>query len=125
MHIQIDTDHLGSKDLSVLEAVVTALKGGDNGFTVVKQGTPASAPKTAKPEPTPEPTPEPEPEPTPEPDLIGGGETYTMKDAVDLATKIVSQGEASRVREVLDGLGVKKVSELKGDQITTFVDTLS
>lgn len=64
------------------------------------------------------------PEPTAEEDLLGGGEP-TMADAVALATKLVSEGQADQVKEALGKVGAKRVSELTEDNIATFVNSLS
>lgn len=49
----------------------------------------------------------------------------TMKDAVDLATKLVSGGEAARVKEALAGVGAKRVSEIPEDKVGEFIASLS
>lgn len=68
------------------------------------------------------------PVPTPEPmeDLLGGGTTAaTMADAVELATKYVSEGNSAKVKEALTAVGAGRVSELTDDTIQAFVDSLS
>lgn len=74
------------------------------------------------PEPEPEPTPEPEPvapEPEVEPTLtaVPGG---SLDEAVKIATKMVSDGRVADIKAFLTKLGVKRVSELRGDQIAAF-----
>lgn len=62
-----------------------------------------------------------------EEDLLGGGAeeaTYTLEDAVSKATKLVSGGKASEVKAALAAAGAKRVSELKGDAIGTFMQAL-
>jgi hypothetical protein len=91
-----------------------------------KKAAPAAKKAAAKPEPTPEPEEAEEADEAPEDedeDLLGGDEP-TMADAVELATKLVSGGEAPRVKAALADVGAKRVSELKGDDIATFVNAL-
>ena len=49
----------------------------------------------------------------------------TRQDAVDLVTKLVSGGEAPKVKKALADHGVKRVSELGDDDIAAFVAALS
>lgn len=68
-----------------------------------------------------------EPAEEPSEDLVGGEEPvpgYTLEEAVAAATKLVSTGKAAAVKAALAGTGAKKVSELKGDDITTFMTAL-
>ncbi len=78
-------------------------------------------PAAAEAAPTWVPTPAPTPAPAPEPEA----DDATMEDAVQLATKLVSEGKAAQVKEALRGVGAKRVSELKGDAIATFIASLS
>ena len=81
-----------------------------------------------------------QPKPTPEPDQesgqrIQGGDTDLAgaTERVDLealratavakATELLSNGQAAKVREALDGRA-RKVSELTDDQLQAFVDAL-
>lgn len=113
MLITVNTEELSAKDLEIL-----ALLTGDApaAATPAKTATPAKKAAAAKPEP------EPEPEPADE-DLLGG-DTPTMADAVALATKLVSAGQATKVKEALADAGAKRVSELPEDAIAGFVAAL-
>lgn len=67
---------------------------------------------------------EPEPE-EPDDDVLGGpSEEDLMEQAVAKATELVSNDEADKVRAALKVAGAKRVSELKGDAIQTFLDEL-
>lgn len=66
----------------------------------------------------------PEPAEEAEEDLVGGGPTYTLEDAVAAATKLVSAGKAAEVKAALGTVGAKRVSDLKGESITTFMQAL-
>lgn len=48
----------------------------------------------------------------------------TLSDAVAAATKLVSSGQAAKVKAALADLGAPKVSGLEKDQIATFLDAL-
>lgn len=72
----------------------------------------------------PEPTPEPEEAESADEDLLGDDEAPTMADAVELATELVSDGRSADVKAALAEVGAKRVSELKGAGIATFVNTL-
>lgn len=75
----------------------------------------------AKPEPEPEP--EVEAEDDEDDDLLGAGPT--MEDAVALATKLIDDDRAADVKAALASVGVKKVGELRGDDIAAFIEELS
>jgi len=114
VQITIDTnEELSAKDLEVL-----ALLTGSNGAAAEKPKATAPAKKAAAAKPAPE------PEPEAEEDLLGG-DTPTMADAVALATKLVSAGEAAKVKAALADAGAKRVSELDEDKIAGFVAALS
>jgi hypothetical protein len=49
----------------------------------------------------------------------------TMEDAVALATKLVSSGQAAKVKAALAEAGAKRVSELGEDKIADFIASLS
>lgn len=103
MYLVINTDEaLSESDMAVLAQLT--------GVTTTK-----AAPKKAAPAPAKE---------EPEEDLLGGSGP-TMADAVALATKLVSEGQAAKVKEALAGVGAKRVSELTDDTIATFVSSLS
>jgi hypothetical protein len=124
-----DTNELSELDRNVLAALL--------GNDVSPASAPASQPKSepkaeskpkaekAAPKATKKPELEPEPEPGEE-DGDSPDDGLTMKDAVALATKLVSNGEASRVKAALSDLGAKRVSELKSaDDIAAFINVLS
>lgn len=117
-------------------ALLKALLGEETGSTPVSAPAAAApakaakkaAPKAEKAAPAPEPEPEDEPEADAEPeadeDLVGD-DGPTMEDAVALATKLVSSGQAAKVKAALGEVGAKKVSEIKAGDIATFVNALS
>ncbi len=62
-----------------------------------------------------------------EEDLVGGEEevaAYTLEDAVSAATKLVSEGKSATVKTALAAVGAKRVSELKGVAIASFMEAL-
>lgn len=52
------------------------------------------------------------------------GETPTLQDAVTKATAAISAGKQAQVKAALNAAGAKRVSELKGDGIATFINAL-
>lgn len=121
-----DTNELSELDRNVLAALL--------GNDVSPASAPASQPKNdpkaeSKPKAekaAPKETKKPEPEPDEDDNSDEGDDGPTMKDAVALATKLVSDGEASRVKAALSDLGAKRVSELKSaEDIATFINVLS
>lgn len=135
MQIVINTENpLSETDKAALRALI-----GDSVETPVSApaaATPAKAAKKAAPK-AEKAAPEPEPEAEPEgndnagddatddgEDLVGG-DGPTMEDAVALATKLVSSGQAAKVKAALSEVGAKKVSEVKDEDIATFVNALS
>ena len=133
MKIIIDTACLSELDINMLSFLA------ENGVVsepeaeepVVETPKPVKTTK-AKTEPKAEPVVEAEPETPaeePEEDLIDApeddGDAPTMSDAVAAATELVSSGNAAQVKAALAKVGdVKRVSELKDDQIKTFLDAL-
>ena len=122
MKITIDTDNLSELDLNMLAFLA------ENG-EVAAASEPVETPKPAKPEPKKsEPKaedPAEAPAEEPEEDLVGGEKPKTMSDAVAAATELVSSGNAAKVKEALAKVGdVKRVSELKEDQIQKFLKAL-
>jgi hypothetical protein len=127
MQITINTaEPLSDVDVAVLRTLL-----GENAETpvsapVAAKAAPAAkkaAPKAEKAAPEPEPEDEPEAD-EPEEDLVGD-DGPTMEDAVALATKLVSSGQAAKVKAALGEVGAKKVSEIKAGDIATFVNALS
>lgn len=134
--ITLDTNELTEADKATLRSLA-----GDAGATTVvvnnggekpEKAAPAAkssstAKSTKKAEKAPEPEPE-EAEEADEPDTDDSddaGDGPTMKEAVELATKLVSSGEAKKVKAALNAVGAKRVSELPEDKIGEFVDSLS
>jgi len=50
---------------------------------------------------------------------------YTLQDAVSKATELVAAGKAAAVKKALTSVGAKRVSELKGDAISSFMNALA
>jgi len=83
------------------------------------------APAKPKPEPVQEPV-EAEEEAAEEAaeDVVGDSSdetTYTLEDAVSKATGLIKEGKLALVKAALAPTSAKKVSELKGDDIQTFM----
>lgn len=92
-----------------------------------KRAPKAASTRAAVLEDTPEPVVEAAPEPAveePEEDLVGAETVHTLDDAVTLATQLVSDGKAPAVKAALAVAGAKRVSELKGDAISAFINEL-
>lgn len=53
------------------------------------------------------------------------GDAPTLEDAVTKATTLIGDGKAAQVKAALLAAGVKRVSELKGDGISTFLTALA
>lgn len=115
MFIQFETSELTELDKQVLAVLA-------GGSTAPAQPTAKAAPKAEKAAPKAEK--KAEPESTPEPAAEADGQA-TMKDAVELATKLVSSGEAAKVKVALNELGAKRVSELSEENVPAFVAKLS
>lgn len=105
MQITIDTNNLSEMDLAILVFL-----------TGPTQTTPAKVGKTtpAKAEKTPPAKVEAESEP----------EAPTMSDAVAAATVLVSNGGAAKVKAALAVVDVKRVSEMKAEDIPAFLAAL-
>ena len=61
------------------------------------------------------------PEPEAEEELIDGP---SLSDAITAATKLVSEGEASRVKAALAEVGAKRVSDLAAGDVAAFISAL-
>ena len=136
IQITFDTDNLSPEDREVIALAIgvstttttaaAAPAPAAAAKAPAKKAAAAPAKKAAAPAPDPEPEAVEEEVEEAEEDLVGGGEAYTMKDAVARATALVSAGHTPRVKEALAGQGVKRVSELKGDDaIAAFMESLS
>jgi hypothetical protein len=128
MQITINTaEPLSDVDVAVLRTLLGESAETPVSAPVAAKAAPAAkkaAPKAEKAAPAPEP--EEEPEAEADEDLVGGDDDApTMEDAVALATKLVSSGQAAKVKAALGEVGAKKVSEIKAGDIATFVNALS
>lgn len=118
MQITFNTDVLSELDIKILDIVL-------NEVSDVADAEPAP-PVKAAPAPKPVKAPKPEPVVEAEPeddDLLGAAPT--MSDAVAAATNLVSAGHAAKVKEALTTLGVKRVSEVKEEDISVFLAALA
>lgn len=113
-----DTNELTELDIRVL-AVLT---GSTPAATPVKAAPKAKLEKAAT---APAPAVEAAPEPEAAPEEAADEDSATLADAVAIATKLVSSGEAAKVKAALSDLGAKRVSELSGSKIASFVSALS
>lgn len=91
-----------------------------------KPATPKTAPAKPKVEPVKEPAPaEEEAAEEAAEDLVGGSgdeaTAYTLEDAISTATGLIKEGKLALVKAALAPTSAKKVSELKGDDIQTFM----
>lgn len=117
MFISFNTDELTESDRKAL----ALLAGVDSAPAPTAKSNPTPAKKAAAPKKE-----EPEaPEPVEEETGDEGDAEYTKKDAVDMATALVSNGEANKVRAALKELGAGKVSELEEDQVVPFIEAIS
>ena len=129
MQITIDTNNLSSMDISMLAFL--ADQGEDTQEAVAPEPEPvvvAPAPvkRAKKATPVLAPVVEVEPEAAPEEDLLGGeDEAPTMSDAVAAATKLVSGGNAAKVKAALAVAGAKRVSEVAAEDLAAFVAALN
>lgn len=127
MQITINTaEPLSDVDVAVLRTLLG--ESAEVPVSAPAAAAPAKAAKKAAPKAeksAPEPEPEEEPEAEADEDLVGGDDAPTMEDAVALATKLVSSGQAAKVKAALGEVGAKKVSEIKAGDIATFVNALS
>lgn len=120
-----ETNELTELDLRVLRALV----GGEAVSTPVSSTKAASTPEPKATPAKAAPKAEKKAEPEPEDDEPETGEDdapeVTLKDAVALATKLVSNGKAAAVKQALSDLGAKRVSELKESDVPAFISALS
>ena len=123
MQITIDTSNLTDIDRAVLAVLL-----GD--APVAAAPKPAPAAKAAAPKPAPAKKAEPEPEPEAEdegeavePEADDEPEV-TMEDATKAATKLVSSGDAAKVKAALTKVGAKRVSEIDEANLAKFVALL-
>ena len=86
-----------------------------------KAATPAKKAVAPKPKPAPKPAPEPEPEETSDDEAAA---EYTVKDALAIASPIVSAGRAREVKDCLTQVGAMKVSEVPAEKLGEFIQLL-
>jgi hypothetical protein len=111
--LTFDTDNLTPGQQVALGSLVGIAEG-----SAVETPAPAKATPAKKAAAKPEPTPDPEP-------AEDEASEATLEDAVALATKMVSNGEAKKVKAALSDVGAKKVSEIPADKVGDFVAALS
>ena len=114
-----DTNDLSDLDLRVLQALVgveSSVEAAPDAkpAPAAKEASPAA--KTAKPAAS-----KAKPAPALEKDEA---DSYTMKDAVAVATKFVRNGKAAEVKAALKQFGASRVSELDADDIGGFIAAL-
>lgn len=128
-----DTNELSELDLRVLHALVggeapSAPVSGAKAAATPEAKAPAAkaAPKAEKAAPAKaEPVEADEPEEDVADEPTDEAPAVTKKDAVALATKLVSEGQAANVKAVLTKLGAKRVSELEDKDVPAFIAELS
>ena len=86
-----------------------------------KAATPAKKAVAPKPKPAPKPAPEPEPEETSDDEAAA---EYTVKDALAIASPIVSAGRTREVKDCLTQVGAMKVSEVPAEKLGEFIQLL-
>jgi hypothetical protein len=133
MQIQIDTNDLSDQDRKILALLAgnleTVSESARKASTPAPQAkakaakAPKVEPKKSKAEPEEPEEPE-ESEESEESDESEESEddAPTVDDAIALATEMVSNGKAKRVKAVLSELGVDRVSKLKGEQVAAFIE---
>lgn len=115
VHVEFDTEN--PADAKALESLfgttpeTTAVTSGVSDFPTQSERQEAAKKQTRK-------KAEPKSAPTEEPE-------DAMAQAIALATKMVSDGEAKKVKEALASAGANRVSELKGDAVAKFLEALS
>lgn len=127
MQITIDTNNLSDLDLRILWLLGNAddAPAPKAEKAAPKAETTAKAAPKAKPAPKAEEPEEAVEEAVEEEETPEAATEATMEDAVELATKLVSSGQAAKVKAALAESGAKRVSELKGDDIPAFIAALS
>lgn len=100
-------------DEDVARTLINAATNAAGAAEVTETRTPAAKKSTA-----------PKAEPAPEPEDIIGGPEATLEDAVSRATALVAAGKTAQVKAALATAGVKRVSELSGAKIATFLTAL-
>ncbi len=121
MQIIINTP-LSPEDRDILAFLIGAL---DTPAPAKKAEQPVVAKKAAAAKPAAKPEPEDEPEDEAEVEADEDEAEVTMEDATKAATKLVSSGDAAKVKAALTKVGAKRVSEIDGpDNLAKFVALL-
>ena len=115
MQITIDTNNMSELDRAML-GYLAAQDVEEVEPEPVKPAKAAATKKAAAPKAGPEPEPE-----TEEEDLLGGP---SLSDAIAAATNMVSDGKANQVKAALAEVGAKRVSDLKAEDVATFLTAL-
>lgn len=127
MEIIIQTDdELSTTDRAILRALLGEQEPAENGSVEEPKAKPAK--KSAKKAAAAKAKPEPEEEPAEDDDTDEDAEPSaeaSMEAAVELATQLVSNGKSDVVKAILADLGVKRVSELKEDDVAAFIEAAS
>lgn len=137
MRVNIELNSEAGDDV---EGILARLAGEATVTLPAQDDKPAPAPKPAKkaaaPKPKAEPAPEPEEaeevadepeeeaeEAAEEPKAKSGG--VTVDEATKLATKMIGDGKADKVREALKAAGAKRVSALDDDNVNDFMEAIN
>lgn len=140
MQITLNTENLTELDRKVLALI--GANGNVSAKVIVSGDIKPSSRKTpvekaTKPEPAEKetkPKPEPKPEPVAEPDEVPAEEPetapantseVTMSDAVEAATRLVSDGKSTVVRAALKSVGASRVGKIPADKIDEFLAALN
>jgi hypothetical protein len=114
MQITLDTNNLSDLDVQILSLIMSSEPTAEK-----PKATTVAKPAAKKPEPEPEAEAEAEAEVEPEADGV------SLADAKALASKMVANGEAAKVKAALTKVGAKKVSEVSEDKVAEFHSALS
>lgn len=128
IQIEVDTSTATAADYQMLNRLASAVSDQDwpsAAETVeAEPAKPAPAKKAAAKKPEPEPEAEADEEVV-EAEIVEDDDDALMEQAVQKATKLVSDGKASEVKAALEKAGARRVSELKGgDNIRKFLEAL-
>ena len=77
-----------------------------------------------EPTPAPEPVPEPAPKPAPEPEPAPAEKTYVLEDLQRAAASLRDQGKLGAVTALFPEYGIRKLSDLKAEQMAGFAGEL-
>ena len=127
MQIQITLDSnapLTEKDRAILAPILgNIVPIEEPSPSTAKPARPAKpAPAKTKPAPVEDEETEAPVEETEDEDLLGG--EFTLQDAIDRATELVSSGKSAQVKAALAQVGAKRVSDIKPSNLKKFIDAL-